>query len=272
MKYLFPFVLFVFITLMSSCGPSDEELAQKKLDYAIELLDSNQFNKAKLVIDTLSDEYPGQNEKIEEGRKLLNRVELKEQMSSLAFYDSMLIIRKKDFAELKKNFVFKPGPGKGYVGTYVHKRQQVSNSYNRTFIKAVVDENGDFFINSKYHGNSYIKHDAVKIYDQGIFAETLPVPEGINNRRFEDGKEKWESVNYKDDFDNGAAMFIVNNTDKRLKAMFKGGKPYYIVLEQFDKDAVKYAYGLSEVITEMRQLEISIKTTEERIKELKKNI
>jgi hypothetical protein len=272
MKHIFPFVLLVLVILMSSCGPSDQQLAQKKLDYAIELLDSNQFNKAKLVIDTLSSEFPGQKDMIEQGNKLLNRVELKEQMSSLAFYDSMLIVRKKDFNELKKNFVFKPGPGKGYVGTYVHKRQQVSNSYNRIFIKAIVDENGDFYIESKYHGNSFINHDAVKIYDEGIFAETLPVPKGINNRHFEDGEEKWESVNYKGEYDNGAALFIANNADRRLKAVYKGGKPYYIVLEKFDKEAVKNAYGLSEVITEMRQLETSIKTTEERIEELKKNI
>lgn len=257
---------------MSSCGPNDDELAQKKLDYVIALLDSNEFNKAKLVIDTLSEEFPSEKDKIELGRKLLNRVELKEQMSGLAYYDSMLIIRKRDFNELKKDFVYKPGPGKGYVGTYVHKRQQVSNSYSRTFIKAVVDEDGAFFINSKYHGKSFIKHNAVKIYDQGIFAETLPVPEGIDNRRFEDGTEKWESVNYKGEYDNGAARFIVNNTDKRLKAMFKGPRPYYIVLEKFDKEAVKYAFGLSEVIREMRSLEKSIKSTEERIEELKKNI
>lgn len=272
MRHFIPSILFLVIVFLSSCGPGEAELAQKKLDYALELLDSNQFNKAKLVIDTLSEEFPSQKELINQGNKLLNRVELKEQMSGLAFYDSLLIIRKKDFEDLKKHFVYKPGPGEGYVGTFEHKRQQVSNSYNRVYIKAMVDEDGSFYISSKYHGKSYIGHNALKIYDQGIFAETLEVPEGIDNRRFDDGEEKWESVNYKGEYDNGAAMFIVNNADKNLKAMFKGRKPYYIVLEQFDKDAVKYAFSLSQVINEINRLEENIKTTEERIEELKKNI
>lgn len=272
MRHFIPSILFLLVIFLSSCGPSDVELAQNKLDYALTLLDSNEYNKAKLVIDTLSEEFPEQTELINQGKKLLNRVELKEQLSSIAYFDSLLVLRQRDIDELKKHFVFKPGPGKGYVGTYVHKRQQVSNSYDRTYIKAVVDENGEFFITSKYHGKNYINHNAIRVYDQGIYAETKEVPEGVDNRKFDDGEEKWETINYKDEYDNGAAMFIVNNSDKRLKVMFKGKNPYYIVLESFDKDAVKHAYGLSQIIKEKLEIVKNIRASEERIKELEKNI
>jgi hypothetical protein len=41
--------------------------------------------------------------------------------------------------------------------------------------------------------------------------------------------------------------FIANNTDRNLKAVFLGKGQNYIILEEFDKTAVKDALALSQL-------------------------
>ncbi len=59
---------------------------------------------------------------------------------------------------------------------------------------------------------------------------------------------KWEKVTYRDGKDNGVIDFIANNTDRRLKAVFLGKEYYYIILEDYDKIAVKDALALSKAL------------------------
>ena len=272
LKQLIPSAVFLSMIFASSCGPSQQELAERRLAYAQQLLAENRYNEAKILLDSLRENFPSQAEKINEGLKMLNQVELKEQIQSYAYYDSLLVMRAKEFEEIKRNFVYDPGPGKGYVGTYVHKRQQVENSFDRIFIKAIVPDNGEFYVSSRYKGNSNINHKAIKVYFDGIFAQSNEVPLGIDNRRFDDGEEQWEIINYKGEYDNGVAMFIANNAEKNLKAVYLGTTPYYIVLESFDKEAVVQSYALSQIIKTMTDLKMNIEMTKKRIDHLKNNI
>jgi hypothetical protein len=272
LKQLIPSAIFLSMVFASSCGPSEQELADSRLDYAKQLLAENRYNEAKILLDSLRENFPSLSEKINEGMKMLNRVELKEQIQSFAYYDSLLVLRSKEFEEIKRNFVYDPGPGKGYVGTYVHKKQQVANSFDRVFIKAIVTDNGDFYVSSRYKGADNINHKALKVYFDGLFAQSNEVPLGIDNRRFDDGEDQWEIINYKDQYDNGVAMFIANNADKNLKAVYLGSKPYYIVLESYDKEAVVQSHALSQLIKSIADLQKSIEMTQKRIEELRKNI
>ncbi len=266
MKQLLPFI--IVIVLMVSCGPNPQELATERLEAARELLEENKFNEAKLIIDSLSDAFPDQYEIIAQGQKLLGKVEIIEQQKSLIYFDSLLLLQERNLEELKKHFVYNPGN----PGHYTHKRQQVSNSYDRTYIQAHVDDQGKFYISSRYHGTKNIHHHSIKVYNEGLYAETSVIEKGLDNRSFDDGGEVWETVNYRNGTDNGVVSFIVNNSDQRLKVMFKCKNPYYIVMEQYDKDAIRMAYDMSQIILSIKDLKNEVNKTSKRVEDLKRQL
>lgn len=266
MRSLLPFV--VMFLILVSCGTSPEQLAKLKLEEANSLLKEDKFNEAKLIIDSLSKIYPDEFEVVAAGKKLMLKVELIEQMKSIVFYDSLLLLQEQNFQELKRQFVLKPGD----PGQYIHKRQKVSNSYNRTYIQAHVNENGEFYISSRFHGQKNIHHNSIKVYNEGLYAQTAVIEKGINNRSFDDGGEIWETVNYTKGTDNGVVSFIVNNSDDRLKVMYRGRNPHYIVMEKFDKEAVRMAYDLGQIILSIKQLESDLAQTKKRAETLKQQL
>ena len=256
---------------MVSCGPSEQEQANALLAAAQSAMKMANYNQAKLKVDSINLLYPNQIELIAAGQSMMQRIELNEQEKSLAYYDTLLLTRRADFDRLVKSFVYKKGKFEGYVGTYIHKRQQVKNSHDRSYIRAYLDEKGEFYISSRYHGKGHIYHNRVKVYDDGLFSETQEIAESsFDNRSFDDGEDYWETVNYRNGSDNGVVGFVVNNYDKRLKVEFKGKKHHYIVMESFDKEAIRDAYNLSLVIKEIKAIEGSKAEAEKRIESLKK--
>lgn len=263
-------VLLAFVAvIITACGPSKQELANALLDEAQAAMESTNFNEAKLKVDSVNLLYPNQIEAVAAGLGMMQRIELYEQKQSLVYYDTLLVTRQADFNRLVKSFVFQEGKFEGYAGTYIHKRQQVKNSHDRTYVRAYLDDKGDFYISSRYHGKGHIHHHSIKVYDGGVFAETEKIAEAtFDNRSFDDGEDYWETVNYRNGADNGVVGFIVNNYDKTLKVEFKGKKHYYIVMESFDKEAIRDAYNLSLVIKEMADLKANKLEAEKRVTQL----
>lgn len=252
-----------------ACQPSKKERAEQLLDIANQAIAAQDYNTAKLKIDSISLCYPEEIETIGEGKILLLRIELTEQKQSLTYYDTLIVKRQTSFDELSQSFVYQEGKFKGYAGTYTHKRQQVKNSHDRTYLKAYLDDKGDFYISSHYHGKGHIYHNSIKVYNDGLFAKTDDIPSSsFDNRSFDDGEDYWETVNYRNGTDHGVVSFIVNNYGKTLKVQYIGKKHYYIVMEKFDKEAIRDAYNLSLVIKELSELKTNKTTTEKRIEEL----
>lgn len=261
------------VLLITACGPSPEEKAQKLLNTAKYAVEGRDYNLAKLKVDSIDLLYPNEIEMIAEGKRLLLNIELVEQKQSLAYYDTLMDKRQDSFEALKKSFVYKAGKFEGYAGTYIHKRQQVKNSHDRSYIRAYLDEKGEFYISSRFHGKGHIHHNRIKVYNEGLFAETKAIDENsFDNRSFDDGEDYWETVNYRNGTDNGVVSFIVNNYDARLKVQFKGKQHHYIVMEQFDKEAIRDAYNLSLVIKELADLTSKRTETEQRIAQIEQQI
>lgn len=251
-------VILAIATLCAACGLSDNEKAEVLLLEAKGLFEHEDYNGAKIIVDSLEKSYPNEIEAIADGRRLLWQVELSEQQSSIEYYDSLLVIERAKIIVLSKDFVYKPGPLPGHPGEYTHKRQKISNSYDRVFIKAHVQDDGVFYISSRYHGKSFIKHNAIRVYNQGLSMQTLEVPlDNVKNRRFDDGEEKWEIVRYYDDYENGVINFVASNIDQPLKVVFLGDKYHYIVMEKFDKEAIVKGALLASVLKNVRTLEKS---------------
>ena len=75
-----------------------------------------------------------------------------------------------------------------------------------------------------------------------------------NNRKIEDGEDRWEKIDFRDGADHGIVGLIIQNQERRLKVRFTGKKHYYIVMESFDKEAVKEGYELAQVLKEVNEL------------------
>lgn len=266
-------ILLLIGAFVVACGPDKKELANSLLSEARQAMNQSNFNEAKLIVDSIDILYPKQIEAIAAGKILLQNIELQEQLKSLAYYDTLLQVREANFDKMVKSFVYKPGKFEGYAGTYVHKRQQIKNSHNRCYVRAYLDENGEFYISSRYHGKGHIYHNSIKVYNDGLFAQTEEIPESsFDNRTFDDGEDYWETVNYRNGTDGGVVSFIVNNFDKRLKVDFRGKRHYYIILENYDKEAIRDAYNLSLVIKEIAELKENKSKAEKQVTALKKSL
>ena len=94
----------------------------------------------------------------------------------------------------------------------------------------------------------------------------MKVPIGDpDNHRSDFMEAKWEKVSYRNGKDNGVIEFIANNTERNLKAVFLGNEYYYIILETYDKEAVRDALALSKAIKRKTKLDAEIKGLQKKI-------
>ncbi|MBK3519857.1 hypothetical protein [Carboxylicivirga marina] len=255
------------LILLAACGPNQQELAKVKFNRAEQLFIDKKFNDAKLEIDSIEVLYPNQIEYITRGHDLLRKITIEEQRQNLLFLDSMLAVKQAELKPLMKNFIESSDYGSKKI--LIHKRQKPENSYGRIYLRAHLDLEGNFYISSRYTGTERIYHDQIKVYFSGNTALSEEIAEdGFNNRHFEDGENQWEVVNYKDGKDNGVIDFIANNADKSLKVQFRGKKYYYIVMETFDKEAIRDGYEISFVLKEIERVKEEISKVNAELKRL----
>jgi hypothetical protein len=265
------FLLIIFSVTIVSCGPSEEERAADAFNRAQKLYNVKNFNDTKLLLDSIIENMPGQIEYVTKAQDMLRTIKIAEQEHNLHFLDSMLVVKQEEVKPLMKNFIESNEYGARTL--LIHKRQKPENSYGRTFVRAHLDMDGNFYISSRYSGNHYIYHDHIKVYYSGNSAMTDKIEyDGFNNRRYEDGGTYWEIVNYKDGKDNGVIDFIAANYDKPLKVQFRGKKYYYIVMEKFDKEAIRDANEIAVVLKEIKRIKDEIKNVKKQLMLLKRRM
>ncbi len=256
------------LLLMASCGPTREELAKGKYVEAESLFNAKQFNDAKLIIDSIADLFPDQIEYVTRANTLLRTITIREQEENLVFLDSMLLVKENELEPLMKNF--RESDEYGHDKILIHRRQKPENSYDRVYLRAHLDTKGEFYISSRYTGLEWIHHNQIKVYNSGnkVLSEIVP-EDGFQNRHFEDGENKWEVVNYKDGKDNGVIDFIASNWDQSLKVQFIGKKHYYILMEKFDKEAIRDGYEISFVLKDIARIKEEKEKVEKELVRLK---
>jgi uncharacterized Fe-S cluster-containing MiaB family protein len=179
--------------------------------------------------------------------------------------ESELDSAKAEIAVLEKSFVKEKTEFDRYT-RYTHKRQTLNRSIDRSFIQIYLDERGEMYLSSNYHGVNWLNHVGLRVYDKEISAKTDSVPIGdVNNHRSDFMEYKWEKVSYRNGKDNGVIEFIAENADRNLKAVFLGKELFYIILEDYDKQAVKDALALSKAILKKKSLENEIKELQKKL-------
>lgn len=246
--------LFILVIILSvRCSENNEKIAERKFELASQLFEAKSYQLAKLTLDTFFVASEGNASMTLKGHDLLKKISIEEQTNNLQFLDSLLKVKVLELEQLMKNFVTSQEYGSDPI--LIHKRQNTTNSYSRSFIRANLNLLGDFYISSHYTGTSYIHHNQIKVYygDQSISTEVI-LEDGFNNRDFEAGGLKWEIVRYKDGLDNGVVDFISRNYNKPIKAQFVGKSSIYIVLESYDKEAIRDAYEISFLLKEKTKI------------------
>jgi hypothetical protein len=167
--------------------------------------------------------------------------------------------------DLEKSFVKEKTQFDRY-SQYTHKRQTFKRAWDRSYIQVHLDERGDLYLSSNYHGENWLNHYALRVYDSGDDAKTDSIPLGdVHNHHSDFMEAKWEKVSYRNGKDNGVIEFIAANADRRLKAVFLGKEYYYIILETYDKEAVKDALALSKAIKTKTKTEAEIRSLQKKL-------
>jgi hypothetical protein len=259
-------ILIVASVFCSGCNRTKK--VSDLYEQALHSFNQKEFNRSKLLIDSILSTYPDNVEFTVRSKDLLATITLSEQEANLKFLDSLLVVKEKELEPLMKNF--EENNEVGDVPVLIHKRQKVDNSFNRTFISAYLNKDGEFYLSSRYVGSKRIYHNQIRIYHQDISVLSEPVAEdSIANRSFNDDGVFWEVVNYKNNRDNGIADVVSEHYKLPLKAEFIGRERYYIVLEQFDKEAIRDAYEISFLLREVKKIKEQRDNVEKTIKKIK---
>ena len=244
-----------------SCGKSYKERAAEKFELAVSLCLNGDSVTALQQLDSIPRLFPEAFETVSKAKDLNKKI------------NSEILFRKQDQLdrvkakqeELEKLFTTEKTEYDRFT-QYIHKRQNSERRWNQSFIQLHLDERGELYISSNYYGAEWLNHVGIRVYDGVFQAKTDSVLlDDPNNHHSEFMNTHWEKVTYKKGKDNGVIQFIADNTERNLKAVFLGKRMYYIVLEQYDKQAVKEALELSSVMKSRLQLETEISALQKKV-------
>lgn len=261
MRFRFHYLVLFLLVIFVSCGPSDEEKARIKLNIAKSFLEKNDTTNALLQLDSIPKLYPEAMYSANAAKNLVNEVRFDLLQKKEADLDSLKV----QITELEKSFKKEKTQFDKYT-QYIHKRQTFERAWDRSYIQVHLDERGELYLSSNYYGDHWLNHVALRVYDQGDDAKTDSIPLGdVNNHHSDFMELKWEKVSYRNGKSDKVIEFIANNMDRRLKAVYLGNEYYYIILETYDKAAVRDALALSKAIKRRTKLETEIEQLQNKL-------
>ncbi len=259
--------IIILLLSMFACKPSDKKLAETHLQKADTLFAQKRYNDAKLQIDSINTLYPEQLEARKAAKVISNRIQVIEINQTIVYTDSLLKIKQFELDSLSKNVVFEKNEKYETDGRYVYKQQKLSANSARTFIKAMVEENGQFVLMSSYAGTKSLKHMAFKLSVGDTFVETDPIPNDIYQNSFTSEGVFFETTIYKSDANKAIASFVQENMGKPILVTIIGkeGKTTY-TLTNVEKKAISECYNYSVVLSDIKGLERIRKVAQGKLK------
>lgn len=263
-------VLLIASLLMISCSDNGEKKAAEKLALADQLFKDGNFNEAKIQLDSIKVLFPKAFETRKKGIKLMQQVELHEQHRTLAYLDSMLLVKKNEVEAKKRNFTFEKNAEYQTYGNYFYPSQMIDNNLHRTYLRAQVNELGIFSLTSIYCGKSFIHHNSIKVsLLDGSSAQT-PVSRDIYETT--DLGERTEKVDYRIGKDGGVASFINQNKDQKIKLEYIGSRRSIIMISQSDIKAISMVYDFAQSLFAIEQIKKEMKEANLKIRFINKRI
>jgi hypothetical protein len=253
-RVLFPSFCLSLTSLILSCAAKNNAQPDDYLNKARELIQVQQFQAAKLYVDSVRIKFPTDFAKIREGLGVIREINFAEQKRTLAFCDSMLKVRQDELPAAQKSFVFEKNAEYESIGHYVYKSQ--TQTIGRTFLQTKVDEKGHLILTSYYAGGAALNHTSIRATaNDGSYAESLVVPkDGALNYSFRDGGTRYEIVRFNQKAENGVVNFVLSNENKPITLTLMGGKTKAYRISTNDRQAMKAAADLSVILTDINRL------------------
>ena len=241
---------------MLSCGPSKENQALVRLQLVQAIYEKGDTLDALAHIDTIKRFYAEAVKQVQiaqafekeiKGQILLRKqIERDSIIKIITSFENKFIAEKTEFDRYTR---------------YIHKRQNPETRWNKSYLQIHLNEIGELSLSSNYYGENWLNHTSIRVYDGDKQAKTGSVAVGdVLNHHGEFMKTKWERVTYMSDVEGGVIDFIAANAKLKLKAVYLGKQQYYIVLEDFDKQAAIDAVSFADALKKKRQLDAEIKT------------
>ncbi|MDR3266164.1 MAG: hypothetical protein LBT24_01150 [Tannerella sp.] len=253
------------VLLIASCGDGKE--AKALYDKADLHFKNKEFAAAKNVIDSINLLYPKEIIVRRAALTLMREVEHAESKQNIAFCDSLMPIREKEFETLKKGFAFEKDPKYNEKGNYIPPSMTVERNTERSYIRCGVNEEGEMYIASVYFGGRPIEHTGLKLsVSDGTYTQTPAIAyDGGVNYRFKDNGNTTEVVTYNGNNCKDIANFVYLNIKERIKAEYTGGKPFTLNLSDNDKKAIRSTCDLALVLSEINAMKKEKDRSEKRI-------
>lgn len=242
---------FLALAFIAGCSDGGEKQAQLHLQKAETALSEENFSEAKLQIDSIKMLYPKAFEARKQGIKLMQQVDLKEQTKTLAYLDSVMLVKKAQLDSIKGNFVFEKDTLYQDIGNYFYPTQTVEKSLGRSFLRGQVNELGEMSLTSIYCAGGQLNHTSVKVSVGDLFAET---PMAKDSYQTTDLGRVIEKADYKLGEDGGVVGFIVANQDKNIQLQFIGDKTYRTAMPKNDRKAIAELTELARILSGMEEI------------------
>lgn len=247
-----------------------EEKASEKLQAAREAFEHGDYSEAKMQIDSIKILYPKAFETRRKGIGLMQQVELKEQVKTLAYLDSMLREKQKAVDAIKEKYTFEKDAQYQTTGNYLHPSQVIEKNLHRSYLRFQVDENGVMSMTSIYCGPYNIHHLAVKVTaPDGSFAET---PASKDSYETTDLGEKIEKADYKIGEDGNVIAFLNLNKDKNIRVNYLGERPYTTTMTPNDRKAAAEVYELAQLLSSITEIKKNMEEANLKIEFVKRKM
>lgn len=244
MKKLHLLLLLTATFTLFSCEKSIEEPARLLLAEARELYAADDYNSARILIDSISMTYPKAYKTRREAEILRREVMLKEKQRDVEYFTGMydMLVERRD--SLVTGFTFNKEAQYQDMGYYTVPSQAIALNPFNSFLRASVRENGDAYLASYYRG-AKISHKTLKVSS----GESFVICENPFSSR-----SYWylgvynERRDYRYGADDGVMDFIASATDP-VKVNISGeqGK-YEYMLRDDDAKAIKRVIELSNLL------------------------
>ena len=239
------------LMVLNGCSDGGEKKAQVHLQKAEIALRQENFNEAKLQIDSIKVLYPKAFEARKQGIKLMQQVDLKEQRKTLVYLDSMMLEKQTQLDAIKELFVFEKDTAYQEIGNWLYPTQTVEKNIGRSFIRGQVNELGEMSLTSIYCAGGVLNHTSVKVSVGDTFAET---PTAKDSYTTTDLGRTIEKADYKVGEDGGVTGFIVANQDKNIQLTFIGDKTYRTAMQKNDRKAIVELTNLARILSGMEEI------------------
>jgi len=168
----------------------------------------------------------------------------RENLRTLAYCDSILPIKQNQADSIGKNFRFEKNETYQTIGNYVYKTLQIEANIDRTYLRAYVDENADFYFVSNFTGNNKLNHTSVKasVGETYSITDEIPLSNPMNHNFSEDGTN-WEIVTFKNEVAGNVPVFVAQYAKERIKITLEGTQNYVYYLTDVDKKALSETYN-----------------------------